>query len=73
MYYGTLIILWNFSNALAIPILGLNNENKYYNPNHQYNISWDYDQLVSHLVNDYSYSYYKTIMIIEGKNNNLNL
>lgn len=48
MYFSVLLILWkNFSNALATPISGINNENKYYNPNHQYNISWDYDQLVS--------------------------
>lgn len=60
-------MLWSFSNALATPILGSNNENKYYNPNHEYNISWDYDQLVSHLVNHQKFcqlSYHKTIMFI---------
>lgn len=46
-----LLMLWNFSHTLATPISGSNNENKYYNPNHEYNISWDYDQLVSHLFN----------------------
>jgi len=48
------LLLWNFSNALATPISGSNNENKYYNPNHEYNISWDYDQQVSNLVNEKS-------------------
>jgi len=50
MYFGVFLFLWNFLDALAIPVSGLNNDNKYYNPNHQYNISWDYDHLVSHIV-----------------------
>jgi len=48
------LMLLNFSNTLATPISGSNNENKYYNPNHEYNISWDYDQQVSNFVNHQS-------------------
>jgi len=48
------LMLLDFSNTLPIPISGSNNENKYYNPNHEYNISWDYDQQVSNLVNHQS-------------------
>lgn len=68
MFFLICLFFWYFSNVLAFPIPSLDVENDHHHdPHNRHNISWDYSQLVSHVLHVNDVTNYR------GTNDNKNL